>query len=290
MPIVAQGGTVTLRANVGHSNGSPADDPALTLTILDTPGDPVAGFPVAIPPIVRDDLGAYHYVWAVPALLPLGDYTATWDATVDGADAGGSEQVEVVAAGTIGTDGLSVTQLRQFITSSLGDEALQILLNAEAAAIIAAAGATGEVTEHIQTGYYHRIVLDRPAGTIASVTEYNGGVPTVLETDDYRAEGYVLTRTGRGTNPSWRWAPHVVVVHTPTVDTAEWQRVQVDLVRLDLSRNPGVTAETIGTWSVTYAGPTANDDERAAILASLGVGGRMTIVADDEWASWPVIV
>ncbi|HEY5275074.1 MAG TPA: hypothetical protein VIK38_00810 [Coriobacteriia bacterium] len=179
---------------------------------------------------------------------------------------------------------LTVAQLRTFITTPLEDPALQILLDAEEAAIIAEAGATGEVTEYLQGAWNHRLVLDHLAGTIARVTEHWGGTETVLSTDDYRAEGYVLSRLGNGTNQSWRWAPHVVVVHTPTTDTAEWDRVQVDLVRLDLSRNPGITAETIGTWSTSYAAPTAIDEERAAILASLGGGGRMTIVADDEWA------
>lgn len=180
---------------------------------------------------------------------------------------------------------LTVAQLRSLVTSSLGDPALQILLDAEEAAIVAAAGGASEVTEYILTGWRHRLVLDQLAGSIASVTEYNGGVATVLAADDYRAEGYVLTRTGRGTNPSWRWASAVAVVHTPNVDNGEWERVQLDLVRLDLSRNPGVTQEQIGTWSVTYAGPTAVDDERTAILTSLGMGGRMVIVADDE-RSW----
>ena len=178
---------------------------------------------------------------------------------------------------------LTVAELRLLVTSSLEEPALQILLDAEEAAIIAAVGGTGEATEHIQTSGYHRLVLGRPAGTIASVTEYIGGVATVLSTNDYRADGYVLARLGRGTNPSWRWAPHVMVVYTPTADMADWKRVQAELVRLDLSRNPGVNAETIGTWSVTYAGPDTNDQERAAILASLSGSGRMVITGDDEW-------
>lgn len=101
MPIVAQGGDVTLVGVVGHSNGNPADDPSLTLTVVAPLGATVAGFPVGIPPIVRDSLGVYHYDWTVPALLAVGNYTATWNATVDGANASGSEQVEVVAAGSV---------------------------------------------------------------------------------------------------------------------------------------------------------------------------------------------
>lgn len=109
MPIVAVGGTVTLATTVSHFNGSPADDPGLTLTISDTLGVPVAGFPVVIPPIVRDALGAYHFDWAVPSDLAVGDYTATWSATVDGAAAVGYEQVEVVTPGSVGAQNAYAT-------------------------------------------------------------------------------------------------------------------------------------------------------------------------------------
>ena len=104
MPRVAQGGVVTLRGNVGRVNGYPADPDvgaALTLTILAPTGATVAGFPVTTPAIERDALGQYHYDWTVPALLAIDDYTATWATLVDGAAAGGSETVEVVAPGTI---------------------------------------------------------------------------------------------------------------------------------------------------------------------------------------------
>ena len=180
---------------------------------------------------------------------------------------------------------LTVAELRLLVTSSLEEPALQILLDAEEAAIIAAVGGTGEVTEHIQTNGYHRLVLGRPAGTIASLTEYIGGVATVLSTNDYRADGYVLARLGRGTNPSWRWAPHVMVVYTPTADMADWKRVQLLLIKLDLDYQPGVTAETIGTWSTQTSNNSVwhYDLERATILASLSGSGRMVITGDDEW-------
>jgi hypothetical protein len=101
VPRVAQGGRVTLHGHVGRSNGYPADAADLHLTLLTEAGTVVSGFPVAIPPIVRLGLGDYSYEWTVPGAFPLGDYTATWHATVDGADAGGSETVEVVEPGTI---------------------------------------------------------------------------------------------------------------------------------------------------------------------------------------------
>lgn len=105
MPIVAQGGLVTLRGQFGHAgSGSPADAPDATLTIVDSLGATVSGFPVAIPPIVRDDIGAYHYAWSVPIAQAIDSYVATWSGTVDGATATGSELVEVVAVGGVVTD------------------------------------------------------------------------------------------------------------------------------------------------------------------------------------------
>lgn len=109
MPIVAQGGEVTLRGSVAYQSGYPADAPDLELTVVDSLGADLAGFPVAIPPIVRESLGSYYYVWAVPADLAVGSYTATWSATVDGAPAGGSETVEVVAPGSITASGAYAT-------------------------------------------------------------------------------------------------------------------------------------------------------------------------------------
>ena len=108
MPRVAQGGIEKLRGNVGRSNGYPADAPDLTLTLYSSDGHVVDGFPVAIPPIVREDLGLYYYDWSVPIDMPLGDYTATWHGTVDDAPAGGSETVEVVEPGAIETGPLDL--------------------------------------------------------------------------------------------------------------------------------------------------------------------------------------
>ena len=106
MARVAQGGAVSLSCNVAHSNGLAVDAPDLTLTIVDSLSVvvPGFGFPVGIPPIIHDGLGAYHYEWSVPIGLAVGDYTANWLATVDSTPATGSEIIEVVAPGDVDTD------------------------------------------------------------------------------------------------------------------------------------------------------------------------------------------
>jgi len=273
MPIVAQGGTVTLTARVGHANGNPADDAALTLTILDTLGDPVAGFPVAIPPIVRDDLGAYHYVWAVPVLLPIGDYTATWDATVDLADAGGSEQVEVVAAGTIAVSLVSISEVRALVKSRLTDVDLQTVIDREEAWLTGKVGPlTGERTDTYTPGL--------------------GDTPLFLRR---RAESVVLTDAGRTLaaseflftpstgmirrvwtpdlqdNPPWRqlylgWQGVVSATYTPA-DEADVKRAVIELVRLAVGET-GYDSETIGDYSYTR-GASSGRLSRAGLARSI---------------------
>jgi hypothetical protein len=175
---------------------------------------------------------------------------------------------------------LTVTQLRQFVTSSLEDAPLQTLLDAAATAIVGVAGATGEITEHVSAwdGFYHRITVARPIAAITSVTEYAGGVETILAADDYRADGYVLTRLGYGTNPRWWfWGRHVVVVYTPADDTAERQRVQMELVKLDLNWKPGLTVQGVEGFTEQYAA--TYEQSRADILGTLGgASGGMVVV------------
>jgi hypothetical protein len=100
--IAAQGTTATLSALVRNGAGQPTAAPDLTLTVY----DPAAGveLTVAIPTIVVDGVGLYHYDWVLDANEPLGAYTATWQGTVGGQPVTGNETIEVVPAGSIFTD------------------------------------------------------------------------------------------------------------------------------------------------------------------------------------------
>ncbi len=176
---------------------------------------------------------------------------------------------------------LSVAQLREHVVSTLPDSALQTLLDAAAAAIVAVAGPSGEIAEYLSAQPFygdglHRITTARLIGTIASVTEYSGDVATILDATDYRASGYVLTRLPSGTHPQWAWSHRVVVVYTPADDTDERNRVQLELVKLDLDSHPGLASQSVEGFAEAYRGD--YEAERAAILATLGSGGGMVVV------------
>jgi hypothetical protein len=168
---------------------------------------------------------------------------------------------------------LTVAELREHVTSTLPDAALQRLLDASEAAIVEIVGATGEITEHIHGYGLHRIVVARPIETVSSVTEDH----IVLAADDYRASGYVVTRTGHGTNPSWIWGSYLTVVYTPADDAVERQRVQMELVRLDLNWKPGLTQQTVEGFAEQYAA--TYEQSRADILDTLSAsGGGMVVI------------
>lgn len=86
MPLIAQGGTATIRANVIDGAGNPADPDTLVLTLRDPAGDIVTGFPVDLAggDVVRDALGSYHYAWALAADQATGTYLAYWTGTESG--------------------------------------------------------------------------------------------------------------------------------------------------------------------------------------------------------------
>lgn len=100
MPIVGQGGTISLRAETRNGSGQLSDPTSLVLEIRN-PSNAVAAGPFVVPPIVRDSLGMYHYSWAVPALATLGDWLAVWTGVINSAPIYGQEPIEVVLAGSV---------------------------------------------------------------------------------------------------------------------------------------------------------------------------------------------
>ncbi len=165
---------------------------------------------------------------------------------------------------------LTVTELREAITTSLTDDRVEELLDATEEDIIAAAGTTTVQTEHADGGHA-ALVLVRPInGSITSVTEKADTTgELVLSADDYRIDGYILHRLNTGTNPRWTWNGLVKVLHVPAARDAERKRAQVALVSLDLAAASGKTSERIGDYSVGYVGSTTYLEQRALILAGL---------------------
>lgn len=170
---------------------------------------------------------------------------------------------------------LTVAQYRAFpgapSATELPDEQLLILLDAAARAIVRAVGPLEDVREEFETVPGDLLMLSVRAESITSVAENARYLPLTLATDDYELSpsGRTLRRLSTGTHPIWNWWGRVVVTYQPADDTSERQRVQRQLVDLELSAHPGLAATTIGTWSETYRQGVPYAQQRADILASL---------------------
>lgn len=176
---------------------------------------------------------------------------------------------------------LTVEQLREHVTTELGNDAVQRLLDAAEEAIVKRAGAAGAVTERLGGGYRF-LSLRTPAASISSVVETVGDTDTTLAVDDFRLypAGMVLERLDDGTNQRSTWGSQVVVAYTPVDQDSTRQLVQIELVKMALNYAPGTTEERIGEWVQRFSFDSAWTPamEREEILSQLDVSFGMVVL------------
>jgi hypothetical protein len=170
---------------------------------------------------------------------------------------------------------LSPADFRKHVETALPDPALQVLLDAAEGAITARVSAADAIVERHET-LTKAIYPSRRVATVASVKETVGTVTTTLATNDYAIlpGGWTIERLSTGTNPRTVWTGIVELTYAAASDIADRKRVQLELVKLDLNHNPGLSSEQIGAWEETYVNNSAMHYglEREAILATLGSG------------------
>jgi hypothetical protein len=176
---------------------------------------------------------------------------------------------------------LTTAEYRLFEDTDLTDPALQILLDASEIEIVRYAGHPTTQVEWLSGGQY--IYLYRPASAIVSITEtiLSSGTVTTLATDDWELspDGFLLRRLDTGTNPYSHWHGRVAVTYTPLDDEALRKAVQLDLIRLALSFQPGTVSERIGEWSETFTSAMdANRRVRDEIMGRLSYGPSLVVV------------
>lgn len=169
---------------------------------------------------------------------------------------------------------MTLERMREFVETNLSDDALRSLMAAAEDDITARLGPTTGVVERHAPGSSSLIYPARRVETVASITETLGLVVVTLATNDYAVwpGGYIIERLVTGTNRRGYWTGYVTLTYTPVGDIDIRARVQVALVKLDLTHNPGLTGQSIGDFSEQYGGTGNYFAEREAILASLGRG------------------
>lgn len=168
---------------------------------------------------------------------------------------------------------LDVAAMRGHVTTSLGDDELELLIDAAYADIAKRYGPTGSIVEHRRGQEGPVLMLAHRAASVTAVVEDD----TTLAVDDYelRPGGRLLQRKVDGTNPSTYWRGYVEPTYVNAITDAERDRVAIALVKLDSGYQPGVTGERLGDHQITYAANSVfnYEIEREAILASLEPDG-----------------
>lgn len=173
---------------------------------------------------------------------------------------------------------LTAAQIRQHLETDLGDTALDRIIDAADAEIVARYGAhTGNVTEHHTPSTTDRYVfVSRTIDTVATITETFPGplgeTTEVLAPADFAVEGRRQLRRVLG-GPSGRvgWAPIVEVEYLPVSDTGERTRVLIDLVKLTLAYE-AVSASKVGDVSTNHVDYSRERERILRILAPPQVG------------------
>lgn len=160
--------------------------------------------------------------------------------------------------------------VRQHVETDLGDGALQRLIDDADATIVDRYGPhAGNLTLDTEGDGGALLFVDRPAGTIVSVTEYvirQENVGVLLDPADWRAldGGHRLERLTSGPNARTTWGERVVVVYAPSDEGARRTMMEIDLVRLAASYEP--YDETVGDWAARRR---EYEAERQAILGRM---------------------
>jgi hypothetical protein len=157
---------------------------------------------------------------------------------------------------------LTIDDLREHVTSTLGDDALELHLNAAYEVIDDAIGSNSDVSELIYAGSGPLFMLSRRAKAIVSISERD----VALDPLDYELRGRLLIRLDTGPHSDSRWRGWVDVT------------AAIALVKLRLNYDPGVTSERIGDWTSTQSDGAAFIEERQTILDALAARTRLVIL------------
>lgn len=159
-------------------------------------------------------------------------------------------------------------QVRDHIETDLPDDALMRLIDEAVREVEERFGTDSQVITDIEPGDGGHLWLGRPALTVTSVQELSRGV--VASTID--AADYVLRFGGRAVELyGWVRRPATLrVTYTPRPEADIRDRVVIDLVKLSLTYDGMIHAESVGDYSASGSvTPDAYMRERENVLATI---------------------
>ena len=172
------------------------------------------------------------------------------------------------------SDLLTVSELKEHVTTGLSDEALERLIDSQDAYIRRMVGEHDPATTlvyEVEMTDYRRLWLPRPAVSIAMVEDrylFRDSEWNVRDSTDY-----YLSDQGRSVNLGCRapFRERVRVTFTPVSENVERTQALINLVRLE-TQDTGLDSERDDTYSYQAKNKTKAQRE---IIASLKHGYRM---------------
>jgi len=153
---------------------------------------------------------------------------------------------------------LTANQVKENVSTTLNDAALQRIIDGEEQEIISR---FGEHASHVETFEQEipgsLLFPKRPILTVTSIVETitylnnfiggSGETTTTLDATDFSVEpgGKELRRLATGTNPRSEWGQRVVVTSVPVSESAKRILALINLCKLNLAFN-GLTSESVG--------------------------------------------
>ncbi len=165
---------------------------------------------------------------------------------------------------------LTVEQIREHIKTTLPDDAVQRLLDANEVEIVERYVTSTTAATYVFYPYnVNLIALPRMAAAVTSVLEDRDGTETTLPIANYRLTqgGRTLERRSTATDMWTSWGDRVVVAFTMADEIAKRRRVLVRITQYDIENRPGVGSQSTADQSISYS--SRLDDEREEIFRSL---------------------
>lgn len=177
---------------------------------------------------------------------------------------------------------ITPTELREHVSSGLGDEALQRIIDAEEAAIVERWGeASAAQVEEFEEEFPGALIIPkRKVLSITSIAEtwvdtfIGGAAPTTLAASDYEIVpgGKQIRRLSTGAHPLSSWGTRVILTYVPADETSKRVLALVSLCKLALAFN-GLDSESVGGGE--YRMDQGDyDAKREKILAGIGSAQR----------------
>lgn len=224
------------------------------------------------------------------ALNRAGYSFAGWNAAADGSGQAyqPGDLIELAADATLyavwnsATSLITPAELREHVSSTLPDAALQRIIDAEEAEIVSRFGDTAaeQVEEFEDECPGSLLSPKRRILSVSSVVEkwpqtFIGGFSsTTLDSSDYEIVpgGKQIRRLATGPHPLERWGSRVVLTYIPVAETAKRVLALVNLCKLSLAFN-GLDSESVGGGEYRMDQGDYNR-KREEILAAIGSANR----------------